>query len=908
MQHPRRVSKEKCIACGLCSQKCPKKVSNAYDEGLSKRKAIYVDYAQAVPLKYSIDEDQCIYIQKKRCKLCEKICPTGAIEFDQNPKEITLDVGAVVLTLGSTAYDPGLWDIYGYKKSKNIVTTLEFERMLSASGPYEGHLLKPSDKKEPKKIAWLQCIGSRDEHIGAHGYCSGTCCTNSIKGAILSKEHIPDLDAAIFYIDIRTYGKDLERYYNYAKNDKGVRFIKSKISSIEPMDDAGMHQLRYIDIHGNRQIEDFDMVVLSVGLMIPEESKILGNTLGIALDEYGFADTSSFLPVETSRLGVYVCGAFHSPKTIPTSVIDASASAGVVGSLLKTERWQNTQSIEITPEKDIRGEPPRIGIFICCCGTNIAAYVDVDSVVEFAKTLPYVVFAQKNLFSCSQDTQEELTKTIEKHHLNRVVVAACTPKTHEPLFRDTVTKAGLNKYLFEMANIRNQCSWVHKTDIEKATQKAKDLVEMSATKAWMFKPLIQPEMTINQQVLIVGGGIAGLEAAKTLSQQGYVTFVIEKSAQLGGHTRKLYKTWKGELLKDYYDQLMDDVTLETQILYWLNAEILEVEGTIGNFTTTILSNGQKRILHHGVTIIASGASQYIPENYLYKKSDQVMTSLELEQSFCGDEWFESSKTFVFLQCVGSRNESRPYCSKVCCTQSIKNAILLKENDPENKVYILYRDIRTYGMRELIYKKAREMGIHFVRYNNNHDLVVNQHKNKIKIAFKDTVLRQDMTIFTDKLILGAAVISEKNNPLSKFYKIPQNEDNFFIEAHVKLRPNDFATDGMFLCGLAHGPKTVGESIAQAQASAARAVTVLSKKTVSLEGTYAYVDSAKCSKCGVCISICPYYAPVLESNSKTASIQSTLCKGCGLCVSSCRSGAINLNGFETSEILEMVKSIL
>ncbi|WP_413831251.1 FAD-dependent oxidoreductase [Desulfobacula sp.] len=902
------MSLEKCISCGLCAEKCPKKVVNAYDEGLSKRKAIYIDYAQAVPLKYSIDPDQCIYIQKKRCKLCEKICPTGAIDFEEQATQIRLRVGVVILTLGSQAYDPLKWDTYGYKNSKNILTSLEFERVLSASGPYEGHLIRPLDKKEPKKIAWLQCIGSRDVHIGANGYCSGICCTNSIKGAILAKDHIKTLDAAIFYIDIRTYGKDLERYYNYAKNDLGIRFIKSKITTIEPVNADGNHLLRYIDASGQRCEEEFDMVVLSVGLKIPERSKALARILDIDINEYGFARTTSFEPVETTRPGVYVCGTFQSPKTIPSAVIDASAASGMAGSLLAESRWTNTKTLEHVEERDIRGEPPRIGIFVCCCGTNIAAYVDVPKVVEYAKTLPYVVFAQQNLFSCSQDTQDEMTQIIKDQGLNRVVVAACTPKTHEPLFQMTVSKAGLNKYLFEMANIRNQCSWVHQSDMILATTKAKDLVKMAAAKAVLYKPLAEPEMKVNQQVLIVGGGVAGLEAAKNLSQQGYVTYVIEKSGQLGGHTKKLYKTWQGEFIKDYFDNLMDDINDETQILYWLNAQILSVEGSIGNFRTTILSNGQKRILSHGVVIIASGASQYIPAEYLYGKSDRVMTSLELEQKLSNNTDFKSYKTIAFVQCVGSRNEKRPYCSRVCCTQSIKNAILLKQMDAGRQIYILYRDIRTYGMREDLYRAARDMGIHFIRYNNDKTLQVTQNNDLIKLEFTDIVLRREMVIETQLLVLASAVIAEEKNSLVKLFKISQNEDHFFAEAHVKLRPNDFAIDGMFLCGIAHGPKTVGESITQARAAAARAVTVLSKKSVSLLGTVAYVDPTLCSQCSVCVSICPYYAPIFNLKTKKAQIQHTLCKGCGLCVASCRSGAINLNGFETSEILDMVKSIL
>ncbi|OQY01171.1 MAG: hypothetical protein B6I26_04755 [Desulfobacteraceae bacterium 4572_130] len=777
------------------------------------------------------------------------------------------------------------------------------ERILSESGPYEGHLVRPLYKKTPKKIAWLNCIGSRDEHLGANGYYSGVCCTNSIKGAILAKDHIKTLDTAIFYIDIRTYNKDIERYYNYAKNDLEVRFIKSKITSIEPINGNGNHLLSYIDASGKRIQEEFDIIVLSVGLIIPEKSKLLARNLGISIDDYGFPLTTSFEPVETSRHGVYVCGAFHSPKTIPSFIIDASAASGMIGSLLSESRWSKTKTIELIPERDIRGEPPRIGVFVCCCGTNIAAYVNVAAVVEHAKTLPYVVFVQQNLFSCSQDTQDEMTQIIKDQKLNRIVVAACTPKTHEPLFQNTVVKAGLNKYLFEMVNIRNHCSWVHQSDINHATTKAKNLVEMGAAKA---KPLMEPEMTVNQQVLIVGGGIAGLEAAKNLSRQGFITFVIEKTSRLGGQTKKLYKTWKGEFINDYLNGLMDDINDEPLVLFWLNAEILEVEGSIGNFKTTICSNGRKQILNHGVVIIASGASQYIPQKHLYGQSNQVMTSLELEQEFNKNTSFEAYKTIAFLQCVGSRNEKHPYCSKVCCTQSIKNAILLKHMDPKKQIYILYRDIRTYGMRKNLYQSARDMGIHFIRYNNDKNLNVSQNNAFVKLEFTDIVFRRKMIIKVDLLVLASAITATPKNPLAKLFKVSQNTDHFFAEAHIKLRPNDFATKGMFLCGLAHGPKTVGESIAQA--ASARAATVLSQKSVLLQGTVAYVNPVFCSKCGICISICPYYAPVFNLKSEKAQIQETLCKGCGLCVASCRSGAINLNGFEIWEIMNMLKSII
>jgi heterodisulfide reductase subunit A len=458
-QHPRYVDMDKCIACGLCAEKCPRKVPNSYDGNLANRKAIYVQYAQAVPLKYAIDPEYCLKLTKGKCGICQKKCPTGAINYEDTKKDISLKVGAVVLSQGTETFNPSVHDTFGYKKYPNIVTSLEFERILSASGPYGGHLVRPSDKKEPEKIAWLQCIGSRDEHIGARGYCSGVCCTYAIKEAMLAKEHSKSgLDTAIFYIDIRTNGKDFEKYYNRAKNESGVRFVKSKVTGAPFVEETGKHLIRYIDESGKRCEEEFDMVVLSVGLGVTQQGADLGRRLGVELNHYNFAETSSFAPVDSSVPGIYVCGAFQGPKDIPSSVIDSSAAAGVVGSRLSDSRWSRTKTKEVKKEKNVAGDPPRIGVFVCCCGTNIAGVVNVPEVVEYASKLSGVVYAEQNMFSCAQDTQDKMAELIREKNLNRIVVAACTPKTHEPLFQETLQSAGINKYLFEMVNIRNQCS------------------------------------------------------------------------------------------------------------------------------------------------------------------------------------------------------------------------------------------------------------------------------------------------------------------------------------------------------------------------------------------------------------------------------------------------------------------
>ena len=911
-QYPRYVDMDKCIACGMCAEKCPKKVINEYDAGLNKRKAAYVKYAQAVPLKYAIDPENCIYFKKGKCKACEKFCPADAIKFDDMQKDLTLNVGAVIISSGCEVYNPATHDVYGYGKSPNVVTSLEFERILSSSGPYGGHLIRPSDEKEPEKIAWLQCIGSRDAHIGARNYCSSVCCTYAIKEAMLAKEHSKDpLDTAIFYMDIRTHGKDFERYFNRGKDESGIRFIKSKITNIVPVGDNGGQLIRYIDETGKRIEEEFDIVVLSVGLGVSREAIDLAHRLGIELDQYEFASTKSFEPVKTSRPGIFVCGAFEAPKDIPSSVIESSAAAGMAGSRLSKSRWTLTKTKVIPEEINVTGEPVRTGVFICRCGTNIAGVVDVPSVVEFARKLPGVVFAEENMFSCSQDTQEKMAQVIKENRLNRMVVAACTPKTHEPLFQETVTNAGINKYLFEMANIRNQCSWVHATDPDKATEKAKDLVRMAVAKVGLLEPLAEPVLEINQSALIIGGGIAGMAAAKTLSGQGYHTYLIEKNGSLGGQARLLHETWRGEDIQKNLARLIEEVESDKNIDLRLNTEIKKVDGFVGNFETTVQMNGNEETLKHGVTIIASGASEFKPDTYLYTKDPRVLTGLELDQKLIEDDTsIQQMKSAVFIQCVGSRIPERPYCSKICCTHSVKNALKLKEINPDMDIFILYRDMRTYGLREDLYREAREKGIQFVRYDFDKELTVDQDKEDIRIRFTDTTIRRKMEIRPDLIVLATAIVPQKENPLAQMFKVTLNDDGFFVEAHVKLRPVDCATDGVFICGLAHAPKPVDESIAQAQAAATRAVTLLAKETVQVSGTIAEVNPIFCSSCGVCIEICPYSAPsFVEEGPFTgrAGINPVLCKGCGLCVASCRSGAINLKGFGTDQIMAMINEI-
>jgi len=909
-QKPRYVDVNKCIACGLCAEKCPKKVKDDYNEGLGVRKAIYVKYAQAVPLKYVIDEENCIFFQKGKCRACEKFCPSGAINYQEKAKDLTLRVGSIVLAAGFDCYDPTQYDAYSYSKLPNVVTAMEFERILAASGPFMGHLVRPSDNKEPRKIAWLQCVGSRDVNHCDHGYCSSVCCMYAIKEAVIAKEHSKaELDCTVFYMDIRSHGKDFERYYEKAK-EHGVKFVRSRIHTVDPVLGSDDLRLTYITEKGEVVREDFDMVVLSVGLEIPKETQAQIQKWRVAADHYHFLTSSSFTPVATSVPGIYGCGVIFGPKDIPQSVVEASAAACAATRNLASVRNTLTQAKGVPEERTVIGEPPRIGAFICDCGINIAGVVRVPEVVEYAKTLPYVEYVEETMFACSQDTQEKIKETIRERGLNRIVVAACTPRTHEPLFQETLVEAGLNKYLFEMANIRNQDSWVHSAEPDAATEKAKDLVRMAVYKAAMLEPLKDTEVEVNQSCLVVGGGVAGMTAALEMAEQGYQVHLVEKSPRLGGQALKLNSTWRGEDVSAYLERLVRAVQEHPRIGTYLNHTIHQVDGFVGQFKTRIVSledPSAQTDLAHGVVILATGAEEYKPEEYLYGKHPKVWTHLELDQKMAArDPMITQARSVVFIQCVGSREPERPYCSRVCCTHTVHSALKLKEENPDRDIYVLYRDMRTFGEREDLYKQARQAGILFIRYAHDLKPVVEAGKEGLTVTVRDHILDQDLRIEADVLTLASAIVSTRDHALAQFFKVPLNDDGFFVEAHAKLRPVDFATDGVFLCGLAHYPKPLDESIAQAQAAVARAITLLAGLKIQVSGTVAQVNPNLCSQCGVCIAVCPYSAPHWNERTLKAEINPVLCKGCGLCAASCRSGAINLKGFDQGQIFAMIEA--
>lgn len=909
---PRYILEDKCTGCTTCVEYCPAQYPDQYNQEISKNKAVHIYFAQAIPLISYIDES-CLYLKENKCRICEGVCKNNAIDLKQTAEKKEIQVGAIILAPGLEPFDPKVKKDYHYGDFANVVTSMDYERLLSSTGPYQGEILRASDMKHPHKIAWIQCVGSRRVTPGENSYCSAVCCTYSQKQVIITKDHDAEAECTIFHNDIRSYGKDFERYFERTEKLPGVRFIRSYISIVREDPETKNVTVRYSTNEDGVKEEEFDMVVLSVGLNPPADVNSIANKFGIELNPHDFCRISPVNPMSTNRPGIFVSGGFQGPVDIPESVFSASGAGSQVGELLDYRRGNLAKERMYPPEVDVSKEEPRIGVFVCHCGANISRIVNVPETVEYCKTLPNVVHAQEQLFSCATNSAKEITNITKEKGLNRVIVAACSPRTLEPLFRDTLREAGINQYYLEMANIREHNSWVHSKEKEEATQKAKDIIRMSEARACRLEPLQEFDLPVNKAALVVGGGIAGMNCALSIANQKHEVHLVEKDTELGGIARKIHSTLDGLDVQEYLRDLIAKVYQHPLIHVYHDATITDAKGYVGNFVTSVKSEKGFAEIKHGAAVLAIGADLYKPVEYLYGEDDRVVTHLELEELITtGHEKIINAKSLVMIQCVGCRNEERNYCSRLCCSQSVKNALKLKEINPEMDIYILFRDMRTYGFNEDYYREASNKDIKFIRYEPQDKPQVEAGESDegqpvLKVTVTDFVLGKQLLLDADVIALAAAIIpSAATKEVAGLFKVTLNPDGFFKEAHVKLRPVEFGTDGVYLCGLAHYPKFIQETINQAYGAAGRVLTLLSRDVVVASGSVCEVDENKCVSCGACITACTYGAIEFYETpqGRKARVNPILCKGDGLCNTKCATNAIQLKHYTDEELLSQI----
>ena len=905
------VDWNKCNSCGLCSEKCPTKVPSEFDQLLGIRKAIYTPFPQAVPSKPRIDKENCLYFKTGKCRVCEKFCPASAINFDMKDEHIKIKVGSIVVATGIDYYDPSEASEYGYGRFKNVITSLELERLLSAGGPTKGELIRHTDNKVPKRIAFIQCIGSRNMKRDIR-YCSRICCMNAIKASLIIREHFPEAEITIFYIDIRAFGKGFEEFYNRSIK-QNIKYIRGKPSKITEDPNTKDLILAYENTEtGEIQNIKVDMAVLSAALVPANGTQELAEALGIELDEDGFfkeKDPCGY-PLDSTRPGIYLCGCATSPKDITDSIAEACGAA-VRASLHVLPHKVKEEKVEITP-LDISGKP-RIGVFVCHCGLNIAGVIDVVALQEYAKTLPNVVYAEDCLFACAEAGQRRIQEMIVEHRLNRVVVAACTPKTHEPIFRETLEKVGLNPYLFEMTNIRDQCSWVHAKEPTSALMKAKDLIRMAVAKVSLLQPLERRELEVKRDALIIGGGIAGIQAAIDLTNQGFSVYLVEKEPQLGGRVAKLATLYPSGISgKDLIDRKVSELK-KNRVKILTSTEVKNVTGFVGNFDVELKTYHQSKIarrkLQVGAIILAIGADLYKPNgSYGYGKYPNVFTNMELEQIIIEDpKSLDTMKSVAFIQCVGSRGEANMGCSRYCCQAAMKQAIFLRKKGIN--VTIFNRGIRVYAKEaEKMYREARGLGVLFIPYEPNNKPRIIGNSRATEVEIDSELLNMTLTLPVDAVILSVGMLprAKDSQQLAELLKVPRGADKFFMERHPKFGPVETTMEGIFLCGCAQFPKDIADSIAQSSAVASKVSTLLSKGKITLEPITAYVNEELCRGCGRCAEICEFNA--IEVKDGTAEVNEALCKGCGSCAAVCPTSALELRQFTSKQIEAMLEAML
>jgi heterodisulfide reductase subunit A len=928
---PRWVRVDLCNNCGLCAAVCPVERPDQYEGDLDRKKAIYRPPARAIPPAYVIDMDYCI-----RCGKCVAVCPMAAIELEMVESQSEISVGAVILSPGFKPFDARLKGEYGFGCYDNVLTSIQFERMISISGSTGAAILRPSDGRTPQRIAFIQCIGSRDDAIG-RGYCSSVCCMVTAKQVAVAKRLQPDLNVTVFFMDIRAHGKDFDEYFNTVESLPGVTYRRCMPTSIHQYQQTRDLQLSYVAEDGSLQGEDFDLVVLSTGFAPPLESQKLGQALGIELNPYGFCATRTFTPDASSRPGILVSGAFREPKDIPETVVEASAVAA------SATRWlcspSPTRGEEETEERDVSDEWPRVGVFLCNCRGEIGNVIDLEALTDHTRGLRDVTFVQTLDNACLGEGLRQIGQAVIEHGLNRAVIAGCAARLYQSAFEGMMRQAGLDAGLLERVNLRGECAWVHLENGKGAAAKARELVAMAVASARLRKSSETSEIPASQRVLVIGGGLAGMTAALSLAEMGHEVDLVEQSAELGGQLRELRYTLGGDDPAAFLGLLIKRVESNESIHVSREAQVEAVSGHAGQFRTTVRSignepmtneptaNDQRReTLEHGTIVVATGGHEVTPTEYLYGQDPRVVTQRQLEEMLV--DW-ETSKlvtgkpaegahadqstslpttnlpnTIVMIQCVGSREPERPYCSRVCCTKAVANALKIKEQNPEANVFVLYREMRTHGFREDAYRQARDEGVIFLRYELPAKPEVSADEEGLTVRLTEPITGEEITLRADVVALSVGIEPNDNRSLANVLDVPLDANGFFQEEYAKMRPLDFSRRGIFVCGLAHSPCAADETILQAQGAAMRAAALLAQKRLEAPAFAVQVNTRLCSACGLCVEICPFGARVLEPGGHYAEVIEVLCQGCGACAVACPNKATQQQGSVARQVYGML----
>ncbi|MFB3887038.1 MAG: FAD-dependent oxidoreductase [Thermodesulfobacteriota bacterium] len=894
VRKPRFVDPKRCTLCEACIRVCPVEVEREFGGGLEKRKAIYLPYPQAIPHSLVVDPKTCT-----RCGECVKACTPGAIDLGMKEEEEAIRVGAILLGFGFEPFWAQSKGEYGFGRYENVLTSIQFERMLSTSSPTRGFPIRISDGKKMEKIAFIQCVGSRDPSCG-QDHCSTICCMYATKQAMIAKDRFPELQATFFYMDIRPMGKDYERYYERAKNEYGIEYRRCAVSTVKELPGTKDLRITYVREDGTFEEKDFDSVVLSVGFTSPRDIKDLADRMGLRLNAQGFCQTDEFNPAQTSTRGIFVGGAFRGPRDIPETVVEGSSAAAAAASFLSPDGYVPLRK-EYPSEGASGEEIPKIGVFVCHCGGELKKSLSISELIDGAKGgakgLQEVVHAEEVDWACLAEGLDLVKRRIGEQSLNRIVMAGCSHREIRKALEEMAKEMGFNPYLIEYANIREQCAFVHQNHPTWATEKAQALIRMAVERARRDRPIRKGREKVEKRGLVVGGGLSGMTASLRLAEQGYEVYLIEKEKTLGGNLRESFYTLKGNDPQAFLQHLIEQVKKSGSIHLCCEAEVFGFEKKNGHYRTKIRHQGEEKILDHGALILATGGKEVAPKGYLYGEDPRVVTQRQMERMIhLKDKSLKDIRSVVMIQCVGSRDEAHPYCSRICCSHAVKNSLKLKEMNPDLNIYVLYRDVRTYGFYEIYYHEARKKGVVFVRYDLENRPEVVLRDGELQVSLFDPAMGDRVTLLSDRVVLSTGIEPNDHGELTRIFDVELNPDGFFEEANPKSAPLDSVDRGKFFCGLCHSPNFMEDAISQGNAAAARAAAILAKEEVEEKAFLAYVIKRLCCGCGLCVSVCPYGARVLNPEEGKAEVLEGLCQGCGSCVIACRNAASQQRNFE------------